>query len=62
MVYKSFFESVDPQMTSVELLPFNLYQSNVKNKGVGNVNYARGQDSTILFLGNDCFFTFETGS
>jgi len=61
VVYKSLFESVDPKMTFGELLPFNLYRSNVKNEGAGNVNYARGQDSTILFQGNDCFATFDTG-
>jgi hypothetical protein len=55
MVYKSLFESVDPKMTSVELLTFNLHRSNVKNVSAGNVNYARGQDSNILFQGNDCF-------
>jgi hypothetical protein len=47
-------------MTSVELLPFNLYRSNVKNEAAGDVNYARGQDSTILFQGNYCFVTFES--
>jgi hypothetical protein len=58
MVYKSLFENVDPKMTSVELLPFNLHRSNVKDESARNVNYASGQDSIILFQGNACFVTF----
>jgi hypothetical protein len=62
MVYKSLFESVDPKMTSVELLPFNLYRSNVKNESTGYVNYTSGQDSIILFHGNDYVLSrFQTG-
>jgi hypothetical protein len=62
MVHKSLFESVDPKKTSAELLPLNLQCSYVKNESAGNVSYASGQDSIILFQENDYVSSsFQTG-
>lgn len=40
MVNWSIFDGVAPQMTSVEVLAFDLHRSNVKN--AQNVKYTRG--------------------